>query len=359
VLIPLFVELCAGTAALSLRLHAGRYARPPVSRMGAKTGYGGAILAAMGFRAGQGAARYLWCDPDPGVRLLLEAYRDAGLAREAASIIRGWKDEDPRALWERLRAEGPPVLEPWITGGEVARRVLLGAWAFRGGHPESGFNPCAVYPREMSATDHGSKGRTVETPAGVLDTVPTLPATIHPDARAVDPREVARWALLGQWSFRRGEPASGYNAGLLSDRDPTPTGGHAAKARTCDQEAGLWDGLPTLEDAAIADDARAIDPPRLPPGTVCYIDPPYQGTTGYASDLTRAEVLSLARRWADAGAAVYISEAEPLTELHGWHYVDITTARVGQKRTFSRQQAEWLTCSVPPALKPGVQMGLF
>jgi hypothetical protein len=41
---PLFVELCAGTAALSLRLHAGRHARPPVSRMGAKTGYAHAIL---------------------------------------------------------------------------------------------------------------------------------------------------------------------------------------------------------------------------------------------------------------------------------------------------------------------------
>ena len=47
---PLFVELCAGTAALSLRLHAGRNARPPVSRMGAKTGYADVILRVLGLR---------------------------------------------------------------------------------------------------------------------------------------------------------------------------------------------------------------------------------------------------------------------------------------------------------------------
>ena len=69
---PLFVELCAGTAAVSLRLHGGPHARPPVSRMGAKTGYAHAILHALGLRQGQGSAdgtRYLWCEPDPGVRL--------------------------------------------------------------------------------------------------------------------------------------------------------------------------------------------------------------------------------------------------------------------------------------------------
>jgi hypothetical protein len=130
---PIFVELCAGTAALSLRLHR-RHARPPVSRMGAKTGYADAILRVLGLRPGQGAAHYLWCEPDPGVRLLLEAYRDANLAREAAAIIRGWADEEPRALWERLRAEGPPR---GVEAGEVARwarlitanRLIPGRWA--------------------------------------------------------------------------------------------------------------------------------------------------------------------------------------------------------------------------------------
>jgi len=57
--------------------------------MGAKTGYADTILRIIGLTPGQRAAAYLWCEPDPGVRLLLHAYRDAGLARAAAAIIRG------------------------------------------------------------------------------------------------------------------------------------------------------------------------------------------------------------------------------------------------------------------------------
>ena len=179
--IPLLVELCAGTAALSLRLHE-EGARPPVSRMGAKTGYADIILERMGLVPGQTADAYLWCEPDPGVRLLLLAYTDQTLARAAADVIRGWAEEDPRALWERLKAEGPvKAPEP----REVARRVLLGAWSYRQGEPESG----AAVPGECHQT-------TSEGVALRLDALPELPARIMPDACEVDPRELARWARI-------------------------------------------------------------------------------------------------------------------------------------------------------------------
>lgn len=281
---PLFVELCAGTAALSLRLHAGRNARPPVSRMGAKTGYADVILRCLGLRPGQGhtdGTRYLWCEPDAGVRLLLHAYTDRALATAAAEIIRSWKDEDPRALWERLRAEGSATCPEGLTAREVARWLTVaatsrpGAWAggFRGEHKHR-HNMRGWYP----------------------------------------------------------EPA------LLSRR------------------LGV-SGIP----AAIHPDARAIDPPTLPPGTVAYMDPPYLNTTGYAHDLGRDEVVRIARRWADAGALVCISEAEPIPKLvgDGWHKVEVTGERKGQRRTFSKQQAEWLTMSRPPAWVPSVQAPLF
>jgi hypothetical protein len=282
---PLFVELCAGTAALSLRLHAGRNARPPVSRMGAKTGYADVILRVLGLRPGQGQAdgtRYLWCEPDAGVRLLLEAYRDRELAQAAADIIRSWKDEDPRALWERLRAEGP------------ARHVC-------------------------------------------------------------EPREVARWGVIGAWSYRVGNPDSGFNR--------SEAVGHPASCkypRDCVRLSGDYDSPLTLP-ATIHPDARAIEPPTLPPGTVAYMDPPYLDTTGYSHDLGRDEVVRLARRWADAGATVCISEAEPIPELlaDGWHKVEITDERKGQRRTFSKQQAEWLTLNRAPAWVPSVQASLF
>lgn len=342
--VPLFVELCAGTAALSLRLHA-RGARPPVSRMGAKTGYADAILRVLGLAPGARAAHYLWCEPDPGVRLLLEAYRDADLARAAAAIIRGWADEEPRALWERLRAEGPPVLP--ATGAEVARwQVVLGSmWVHKqDGRPLTAWAWCEDKPNPPEHADR-------------LDALPTLPATIHPDARTVDPREVARWVVTGQWAYQAGNPSTGYaprgEPRLWSDgyvktqRAILPMAEGVARALT----------LP----ATITPDAREVHPPALPPGTVCYMDPPYVGTTGYASDLPRSEVVALARRWHAAGAVVCISEAEPIPELtaDGWHAVRIDGERQGQKRTFSRQQAEWLTLSHPPAWRPSVQAGLF
>lgn len=338
--VPLFVELCAGTAALSLRLHA-RGARPPVSRMGAKTGYADCILRVLGLAPGARAAHYLWCEPDPGVRLLLEAYRDADLARAAAGIIRGWADEEPRALWERLRAEGPPRLP--ATGAEVARWVVRAAWSFEQGNIRTGFVGPGDRRQDTTAT------------ATALSRAPTLPATIHPDARTVDPREVARWAVVGAWSFRAGEPDSGFNR---SEAEGHPDS--RKYPRDCARLSVDHAALPTLP-ATITPDARDVHPPALPPGTIVYVDPPYVGTTGYASDLPRSEVVALARRWHAAGARVCISEAEPIPELtaDGWHAVRIDGERRGSKRTFSRQQAEWLTLSDPPAWRPSVQAGLF
>jgi 16S rRNA G966 N2-methylase RsmD len=53
-------------------------------------------------------------------------------------------------------------------------------------------------------------------------------------------------------------------------------------------------GLPCLP-AQVAQDGRAVEPAPLPPGTVVYIDPPYQGTTPYEHALSRAEWLTMNR----------------------------------------------------------------
>jgi len=278
---PLLVELCAGLASVSLMLEGGKYARPPVSRMGNKHGYGLALLRIMGLRPGQGADRYLWCEPDPGCRALLHAYTDREVMQEAARIIRSWKDEEPRALWERLRAEGPIRVGE---AREVARSTLCLAWdgpdGWPGGPSDGFMGPDASVGR--------TAGKTVLGAANDWTTLPSLPATVTPDARPIEPAD-------------------------------------------------------------------------LPPGTVVYADPPYLNTTGYGNDLPREDVVMLARRWLDAGARVYISEAEPLPSLvaDGWHAVEITSQRSGQKRTFSKQQREWVTCSHLPAWRPAEQRGLF
>ena len=277
-MIPFFAELCAGTAALSLRLQGGKNARPPVSRMGNKQGYGESIFRCLGLRSGSGAARYLWCEPDPGCRLLLLSYTDEELRSKAAEIIRGWRDEEPRALWERLRAEGP--------------------------------------------------------------------------VKAPEPREVARWVQI---------VASNELINVGPDWKNTGKGGSTFGGEIgygADRSLRKLEALPTLP-ATVTDDARPLQPARLPPGSIAYIDPPYVGTTGYGHDLTREEVCTLAERWASAGALVVISEAEPLTELSGWHQVEITGERKGQKRTFSKQQREYLTMSSPPKWRPAQQHTLF
>ena len=348
--VPIFVELCAGTAALSLRLEHPR-ARPPVSRMGAKTGYADVILRCMGLRPGQGAERYLWCEPDAGVRLLLNAYRDRELATAAADIIRGWADEDPRALWERLRAEGPAVCPP-VDAREVAR------WAFlwRGSFSQKGPNAGIGTPegRPQTATFGGFRPTIVEL-GEHIPALPTLPATIADDARKVDPREVARCLqIMASNELINLDSKTWKNTG----QGGSTFGG--AIGYGADRMLRKLEAAPTLP-ATIADDARAIDPPQLPPGVVVYIDPPYLDTTGYAHAFPRSEWIPVVRRWQQAGALVVVSEAEPIPELvaDGWHAVRIDGERKGQKRTFSRQQAEWLTMSEPPRWRPSVQMGLW
>lgn len=354
--IPLFVELCAGTAAVSLRLHRDG-ARPPVSRMGSKAGYADTILRVLGLVPGQRAAAYLWCEPDPGVRLLLEAYRDGALAKAAAAIIRSWAGEDPRALWERLRAEGPPRCpDGGVEAGEVARWRVLAGWAYRQGGPDSGF--------AESRTPAGTgldKGDTADMMANRMGRLPTLPAAIAPDARQVDPREVARvLQILASNELINVAWSDVHNAWRNTGIGGTTFGGPIGYGG--DRVPGKLEALPVPLPALIHPDARAVDPgPALPPGTVAYMDPPYVGTTGYAADLPRAEVVALARRWAAAGAVVCVSEAEAIPDLvaEGWHAVRIDGERVGQRRTFSRQQAEWLTLNRPPAWRPSVQGGLF
>ena len=532
--VPLFVELCAGTAALSLRLARGG-ARPPVSRMGAKTGYSDAILSRLGLFPGQGARAYLWCEPDPGCRLLLASYRDRQLAEAAAAVIRSWADEEPRALWEKLRAEGPAKCPP-ADPREVARQIIEHGWTVLGGFFRG--------PHGMSSGKHERRALTIAGASARLDTLPTVPATVTDDARTTDPREVARalllrrwsfsergpeagyggpgcevrttraewtteardqslgcertaerlvdttidprevaraarlmtanrlinldpvtWqntgaggtthggaefcteieplaagfealprevarvALVGAWSFRQGDPASGFRSEITTGSAETAThkpslpsdasavaprldglpaipaaivddarttdprevarwlfvagntapaqarwSGGGGKDRPCNLSArGLSRSLvgdPAMRDrwtcapvaqlsipAAIVDDARHLEPADLPAGSWVYIDPPYQDTTGYAHDLDRAAVVELARSWRAAGAHVCISEAEPIAALvaEGWYTCEITHERCGQKRTFSKQQREWLTMSQPPR----GQIGLF
>jgi hypothetical protein len=121
--------------------------------------------------------------------------------------------------------------------------------------------------------------------------------------------------------------------------------------------------LPTKPPMVACWQGRAEDmelPERLD-GWIMYMDPPYENTTGYKhGGCPRETVLRLALDWSARGAVVAISEAVRLDDaLPGWHAVQIDGERVGQKRTFSKQQHEWVTMNREPVQVPGQQQGLF
>lgn len=339
----IFCEPCCGSAAVTIRL-LQRYGKPPISYMGGKSGYADVILDALGLVPGQGcdgivladvgpwaavwatlggamepedAARWLCCagtsyrvgEPSSGYNQI-EAdgspIRDTHGAtrpwmqrvmpvignvplpasKAVANIIRQWKDEEPRALWNRLKAEGWPSLLP----------VKGGRW---------------LGPQSVS--------------------------------------EVASWTLTGAWSYVQGFNEKGSGPVLPGERRQDTKAVAVAVAK-----------MPTFPPlACYQGSANEMLLPDDLTGWVVYFDPPYLNTSGYSfGNLGREEVLRLAKEWAFRGAIVAVSEAEPLP-LEGWHHVQIDHARKGAKRTFSKQQSEWLTMSVPPANVPAKQFSLF
>ncbi len=285
---PLFVELCAGSAAVTLRLIGGPRCLPPASYIGSKRFYSDAILAVLGLRAGQGAGSVILVEAGPWAKVWRMLMSPGG-CEAVAGMLRTLEGEDPRAVWDGLQAE--IAVDEWMPPA-VAAWLMLGAWSFREGIPSSGFARSKAYDAPWVASTGEVGMRRVPTPGKLADAVLALASV--------------------QWPYT----------------------------------------VVCMEDAA------GLKPAQLPPGVVMFMDPPYQGCTGYGADLPRASVLEVARRWSDAGATVCVSEAEPLP-LDGWHHVEITDCRRVQKRTFSKQKREWLTLNRRPAWRPEKQGDLF
>jgi len=320
--------------------------------MGNKAGYSQTILGVLGLHSGQGAAAYWWAEADPDVAALLRIYPDPDALREVARIIRGWAGEEPRALWERLRAERRARGAAAGTVGEVA------GWLFISGN----------------TTPHADVWKPVPAAAVACGVDANLSASGLAD-RADRLAEVAGYLIEGAWAYRQGDPPSGgpvlpedrrQSAVRVSDGVAALTGWRPTTAGIsgcADAFACLgWPSVcvsPSIPSAAEV--AAAIGTPGDLSGCVVYMDPPYAGTTGYAADLSRAEVVAHALDFASLGATVAISEAEAIPDLvrSGWHSVEITGGRLGQKRTFSKQQQEIITMNKQPQYTVPTQSSLF
>jgi hypothetical protein len=356
--------------------------------MGNKAGYAEAILWTMGLTAGKSAGAYVWAEADDDVRALLQAYPDPAMLLRIAEIIRGWADEEPRALWERLRAERKARTASG-SAGEVAAWIQQGVWSYRQGDLTSGgpvlpgdrrqdttatatatatlanFAMLAssnrlinvAGPDLMNTGDGGTRfGGDFATPAGdVADKFDRVAG------------EVAGWSMGMVWSVgATGKPSGFCGPGHVSasGKVPFPSGmvytSHVA-ARY-DRSQSNWPAVAVLPRIPSGADLSALlGTPGDLEGVVVYMDPPYLNTTGYLHDLGRGEVIGHALNLSSLGATVAISEAEAIPELvaAGWYVADLTAGRKGQKRTFSKQQREYLTMTGQPRYVIPEQVGMF
>lgn len=85
-------------------------------------------------------------------------------------------------------------------------------------------------------------------------------------------------------------------------------------------------------------DARALE---ALPGAAVLFDPPYLGAPRYAALLPRADVLEVAERWRRGGGRVLVCESEPLP-LPGWTSRRLPAVRRGEA------PHEWVTASFVP-----------
>ena len=377
----LFCELPAGLAAVSLRLQGGAHCRPPISRMGNKAGYSKIILGVLGLHSGQGAGAYWWAEADQDVAALLRIYPDPDALLEVARIIRGWADEEPRALWERLRAERTERGSRSDPGG-VAEWMTDSAWSNLGRYvgPD---RPSSVHPPGWTAsiTASGLSDRAARLAEYAMIASsnrlicvsgPDLLNTgdggtrfggefaTAPEAVAEGMERVAGWLVGGAWSYVQGDDRGPHRWAFVG-----PAGNHRGDAeQLSDRAANLsargWPPVrvsPSIPTAAEV--SAAIGTPGDLEGCIVYSDPPYINTTGYGHNLSRAAVVAMARDFSAMGATVAISEQTPIAELDGWESVEISDGRVGQKRTFSAQKREYLTMNRTPGFKIAKQSNLF
>jgi site-specific DNA-adenine methylase len=89
-----------------------------------------------------------------------------------------------------------------------------------------------------------------------------------------------------------------------------------------------------------------VEPQELEPEGWIYLDPPYARQTGYGpDDLTRSQVVEMARAWRSKGTRVIVSEAEPIQEL-GWpsRSLELETHQGKKHRRFgSKTRSEYIT----------------
>ena len=224
----------------------------------------------------------------------------------------GGKTGYARVIWRALGLSGwRPSRIVWAEP-DPACRVMLAAYS----RPDV-LREAAAWCRRWGA-EYGEEGQ--------RRLWEDLRAEGPPDEGASDMgREVAR---VGAVQVRTVSQAGARVFGGKSVGDWTPTLDPRGWRQYLDDAPRDWferQSLARWPETVLHRDGRAVEPI---PGAVVVIDPPYLGTHGYDAGgvLPRADVVAMARRWAEAGAVVAVCEAVPVAEEMGpgWVSIDIT-----------------------------------
>jgi len=179
-----WVELCAGSAAVTLRLLGGEHAIPPVTYQGSKRKYAGGILEALGLRSGRGAESVILAEAGPWAEVW--RYLSAGVA--LSPYMTAWNEQDDdeqAAFFVELREALPTMTGP----ARAAAWLWLHQRSYGGKGPAAG-----MAPRHIASTPGRKQGEwrhTIDAPAPRLDTLSALawPSTTvhHGDVRDLEP----------------------------------------------------------------------------------------------------------------------------------------------------------------------------
>ena len=324
------VEACAGSAAVTLVAMGGAL---PLYYRGGKRRHAKAILAVLREVAAEhyagladaGAPFGAYTLNEPG--MFGEFWQVVGSAETRTALVkmlddmhRQTKDQSPRVVWQSLAAR----LVPTGITQRVATWVALQRHSY-GGRP---VELDVTRPPSIDTLNHRPGAGRLWRTGGFIG--------------AAADRGAQREAALaaGNADARRWAKSSPTLADLAAAIEALPQ----ALLRPQDGGAMLTTRI----------DARRLHLALLDAPSVVYIDPPYAGTScGYAAELSRANVLTIAHRFITRGYPVVVSEAEPLPALDcGTVEHRQLAGPIGGGRTASKQQAEWLTIYRPARTNP-------
>lgn len=282
------VELCAGSAAVSLRWLSEEH-KPPFGYSGGKRGYADQILEVMGLRPGgaDNGDSVVLVEPGPWGEAW-ELWRNLLLRNQVCERLRTWAENDPRTLWRELSSATVPA-DPI---DRVATWAVLMYW---------GYACKPVYPINKKWKHHG------------FDSVSPYRTDL---------------ALAKRTEGKKYEIAPNKRLNMLAD---------SIEALDLRRVDAVYRSISDFESRHYRGDERI------------YFDPPYHGTTcPYGHDLPREEVMRYATEL--EGFPTFVSEAEPLS-LPGWFHVELKSPRGRGRNNFSKQQREFLTISPAAACR--------